>query len=60
MPDAKNNAKLTGDTHPPDVEDTGPAAAQDDDEADTAAARNENQAAPSQDREGTGGERNKG
>jgi hypothetical protein len=24
MPDAKNNAKLTGDTHPPEVEDTVP------------------------------------
>lgn len=23
MPDAKNNAKLTGDTHPPEVEDLG-------------------------------------
>ena len=24
MPDPKNNAKLTGDTHPPEVEDTVP------------------------------------
>jgi hypothetical protein len=29
MPDPKDNAKQTGDTHPPELEDTGPAAAED-------------------------------
>lgn len=36
MPDAKNNAKLTGDTHPPEVEDMARGSSEDRAEADDA------------------------
>jgi hypothetical protein len=35
MPDPKDNAKQTGDVHPPEVESTGPAAAEDSEIQDT-------------------------
>ncbi len=58
MPDPKDNAKLTGDTHPPELENAGPAAA-DDTEIDDAPGRGENPGGFQQDREGTGsGRRN--
>lgn len=61
MPDPKDNAKLTGDTHPPELEDTGPAAA-DDSEIEGTPGRGENQAGFLKEREGTesGRERNNG
>jgi hypothetical protein len=43
MPDPKDNAKQTGDTHPPELEDTGPAAA-DDTEVERTPGKGENQA----------------
>ena len=57
MPDPKDNAKLTGDTHPPELENTGPAAA-DDTEIDRTPGRGENQGGFLKDREGTGAGRN--
>ena len=57
MPDPKDNAKLTGDTHPPELEN-GPAAV-DDTELDDTPARGENPGGLRKDREGTGaGRRN--
>ena len=58
MPDPKDNAKLTGDTHPPELENTGPAAAEDDSEIESTPGRGENQAGFLKDREGTGAGRN--
>jgi hypothetical protein len=58
MPDPKDNAKLTGDTHPPELEDTGPAAAEDD-EVESTPGRGENQAGFVKDREGAGAGRDK-
>jgi hypothetical protein len=43
MPDPKDNAKQTGDSHPPEVEDRRPGAA-DDDEIESRPGQGENQA----------------
>jgi hypothetical protein len=56
MPDPKDNAKLTGDTHPPELEDTGPAAARGEEEDEATPGRGENQAGYVKDRDlGPGG-----
>jgi hypothetical protein len=50
MPDPKDSTKLTGDTHPPELEDTGPAAAPDD-EVESRPGEGENQAGFLKDRD---------
>lgn len=56
MPDPKDNAKLTGDTHPPELENTGHAAA-DDTEIDETPGRGGNPDGSRKDREGAGTDR---
>jgi hypothetical protein len=58
MPDPKDNAKQSGDVHPPEVEETGPAAAEDS-EIEGTPGKGENQAGFLKDREGTGSGRDK-
>jgi hypothetical protein len=53
VPDAKDNAKQSGDVHPPELEDTGPAAAEDT-EIEGSPGKGENQAGFLKDREGAG------
>lgn len=53
MPDPKDNAKLTGDTHPPELEDSGPAAA-DDTDIDDSPGRGETDTGSRKDRGGAG------
>jgi hypothetical protein len=58
MPDPKDNAKQSGDVHPPEVETTGPAAAEDT-EIESTPGKGENQAGFLKDREGMGSGRDK-
>ena len=51
MPDPKDNAKLTGDTHPPELEDAGPAATRSEEEDEATPGRGENQAGFLKDRD---------
>jgi hypothetical protein len=59
MPDPKDNAKMTGDAHPPELENSGPPAAEEGDEVESTPGRGENQAGFLKDREGTGSGRDK-
>ena len=54
MPDPKDNAKLTGDTHPPELEQTVPAA-EEGNEVESEPGRGENQAGFVKDRDLAGG-----
>jgi hypothetical protein len=51
MPDPKDNEKQTGDTHPPELEDTGAAAADDSGEVEARPGRGENAAGFLKDRD---------
>jgi hypothetical protein len=51
MPDPKDNEKQTGDVHPPEVEDSGAAAASDSDDVEARAGRGENAAGFLKDRD---------
>ena len=55
MPDPKNNARLTGDTHPAELDDTGPAGAEGEAEDEATPGRGENQAGFVKDRDLAGG-----
>lgn len=52
MPNAKDNAKLSGDTHPPELEN--PAAEQEDGEIEGTPGKGENQAGFLKDRDASG------
>lgn len=54
MPDPRDDDKLTGDSHPPDLEDKG-AAAEEADEVESTPGRGENQAGFLKDRDAAGG-----
>lgn len=58
MPDPKDNAKQSGDVHPPEVENAGPAAAEDT-EIESTPGKGENQAGFLKDREGMGSGRDR-
>ena len=55
MPDPKDNAKQSGDQHPPEVEKTGPNAADEGNEVEDVPGRGENQAGFVKDRDLSGG-----
>jgi hypothetical protein len=55
MPDAKDNEKRSGDIRPPEVEKTGPAGAEEQNEVESVPGRGENQAGFVKDRDLSGG-----
>ena len=59
MPGPRDKAKMSGDTHPPELDDDGPAAAEDDTEIESTPGLGENQAGFLKDRESTGAGRDK-